>query len=426
MRFIKNFDQLATTAERKVVLELIETALSSIQSEMVMEKNFNLVGSSLLIADQTFDLSTFEKVVLLGFGKGSAHISQLVEQALGDKLTEGYCIDVTSAQFKKIQFTLGTHPLPSEANYTFTQMIMQKLSRLSEKTLVLVVICGGGSAMLVAPHEGVSLEQKIAVNKALLQSGANIIEMNTVRKHLSAVKGGGLARILYPATVASLIFSDVPGNDLAFIASGPTVKDKTFANDAIELVVKYNILEKITVKKTDFSETPKDDKYFARVHNILMLSNRTALSAMNEKAKDLGYETIVLSDKFQGNAKLVGKQLLEQTPQGKILLVAGETTVKVAGKGRGGRNQALVLAALPYITDQSIIASFDSDGWDFDTLAGALADTQTAQKAQDKHLSVEEYLNDDDSLAFFQQVGDGIDTGRLPSNVADLMIVFKK
>lgn len=426
MGFIKNYETLARSEERKIVLDLIETALTSIQTDSVMKQNFVLRDNILTINEEKFDLSSFEKVILLGFGKGSAHVSKIVEATLGDKLTEGYCIDVTPETFSNISFTLGSHPLPSQGNYAFTQNIIQKLSNLSEKTLVIVVICGGGSAMLVSPIEGVSLEQKIAVNKALLQSGANIIEMNTVRKHLSHIKGGGLAKILYPATVASLIFSDVPGNDLSFIASGPTVKDTTSANDAIELIVKYNLLEKIEVKKEFFKETPKEDKYFNKVSNILMLSNLTALHAMEEKAKQYGYNVIIHSDTLQGESHAVGKLLLEATSSHTILLAAGETTVKVVGKGRGGRNQELVLGNIESLDENTILCSFDSDGWDFDTLAGAIGDYFTLKTVKEKNINVHEYLTNNDSLAFFQLTGDGIDTGRLPSNVADLMIVLKK
>jgi len=419
MGFIRNYDTLAQSEERKIVLDLIE-------ADSVMKRNFVLEGDSLRINKQEFILSSYTKIILVGFGKGAAHVSKIIESRLADKLTEGYCIDVTPETFSKIEFTLGTHPLPSEANYTFTQNVIKKLSSLDEKTLVLVVICGGGSAMLVSPVEGVNLEQKIAVNKALLQSGANIIEMNTVRKHLSRVKGGGLAKLLYPATVASLIFSDVPGNDLSFIASGPTVKDTTTANDAIELIVKYNLVEKIEVKKNFFTETPKDDMYFKNVSNILMLSNLTALHAMEEKAKQYSYNIKIYSNTIQGDAHEVGKLLLDNTPPHTILLAAGETTVKVKGSGRGGRNQEVVLGNLNKLDDTTVLCSFDSDGWDFDTLGGAIGDHLTRKKAYTKGINIQKYLDNNDSLTFFQAVEDGIDTGRLPSNVADIMIVLKQ
>lgn len=425
MHFIKNFDQLAITPERKVVLELVEAALDSIQPEHVMNTHFVLEGSTLRIQDKTFDLKLFERIFLLGFGKGSAEISKTIEQTLSDKLTEGYCVDVTKQQLSKIHFTLGTHPLPSQANFDFTKKVIEQLSNLTANDLVLVVICGGGSAMLVAPNT-LTLEQKITVNKSLLKSGANITEMNIVRKHLSKVKGGGLARLFYPATVASLIFSDVPGNDLSTIASGATVKDTTTIDDAWNIIQKYNLASDLNLIKESFAETPKEDKYFEKVSNILVLSNLTALDAMKKVAQEKNIPVEVYSDKFQSDANTAGKTLIDSTKLNSILLTGGETTVRVTGTGRGGRNQQLVLAALPQLKNGTVICSFDSDGWDFDTLAGAIGDIYTLEKARELNLNYEDFLKNNDSLSFFLQEGDGINTGRLPSNVSDIIIVYKK
>lgn len=425
MGFIQNFSLLAKTPERKIVLDLIEAALSSIQPDHVLKNHFTLSDNILTIQEQTFNLPSFNRIFLLGFGKGSAGISKIIENNLKELLTNGYVIDTTVQRFSKINFTLGTHPLPSRQNYDFTLRSIENLGNLTSKDLVLIVICGGGSAMLVSPYD-TSLDNKIAINKALLQSGATIFEMNTVRKHLSKVKGGMLAKLLYPAVVASLIFSDVPGNDLSTIASGPTVMDQTSVNDAVEIVVKYNILDKVPIEKNSFTETPKEDKYFKSVHNILVLSNLTALQAMEKKATELGYKPRIFTNKFQGEARVSGKTLIDETNTNEILLVGGETTVKVIGKGKGGRNQEVVLGSLQFLDDKTTITSFDSDGWDFETLDGAIADLKTIEKAKELNLSANDYLDNNDALTFFIKTGDGIETGRLPSNVSDLMIVFKK
>lgn len=202
MAFIKNVSTLSTTNERKIVLELVEAAFMSIQPNHVMNNNFKLSGNMLTISDQSFDMSLFQRVFLVGFGKGSAGIAKIIEEKLGEKLTEGHVIDTNPEQFTKIHFTNGSHPLPSTINAAFTQALLKRLAtlQLNERDLVLVVICGGGSAMLVAPNK-ISLDQKIEVNKELLKSGATISEMNTVRKHLSEVKGGGLAKALFPSRV---------------------------------------------------------------------------------------------------------------------------------------------------------------------------------------------------------------------------------
>ena len=425
--FIKNFDKLAITPQRKIVLQLIEEALSSIQSENIINNNVKVEEDILTILDHSFNLSEFQRVFLIGFGKGSARNSKLIEEKLGDKLTEGYVIDVNPEEFKKIKFTQGTHPLPSQQNVEFTDNLIKRFKELNltEKDLILIVVCGGGSAMLVHPYK-ISLDEKIKVGKALLESGADIIEMNTIRQHLSTVKGGGLAKILYPSHVTSIIFSDVPGNNLSYIASGPTVKDDTTIDDAIELLKKYNLLDKLGLKKEDFSENPKDDKYFENVSNLLILSNLTALSAMQEKAQEFGFKAKIFSEKFQGIARETGKELIEKTADNSILLVGGETTVKVAGQhGQGGRNQEVVLGALLNIDDKTIICSFDSDGWDNSHFAGAIGDVHTLEKAKELSLNPSEFLDSNNSLDFFEKIGDGIETGRLPSNVSDLIIIFK-
>jgi len=433
MPVIKNFDQLASTPQRKIVLQLIEAAFESITPQNVLSKNISLENDMLKIQEKTYDLKNFEHVFLVGFGKGSADVCKIIEEKLGGRLTEGYDIDVIDEYFSKIQYTKGTHPLPSEENIAYTKKIVEHFSgNLTEKDLMIVVVCGGGSVLFEMPHT-IDLETLIAVNKALLRSGATISEMNSIRKHLSATKGGGFARMLYPATVTCLLFSDVPGNDISVIASGPTVKDPTTVDDVKKTLEKYNLIKEVNVilnKNQNFSldafqETPKDDMYFENVSNVMILSNQTALTAMQQKAKELGYEAKVYSDRVQGDAKDVGKMLIDQTPVGQILLAGGETTVKVTGTGKGGRNQELVLAALPYLDEKTIITSFDSDGQDFYLLAGAIGDSYTVKKAQERNLDQKKFLDDHNSFEFWQNVGDGILTGKLESNVSDLMIVYK-
>ncbi len=435
--FIKNFRELAKTPERKIVLQLVEAALESIQPEEIFRTNVRRHRDILSICEEEFDLDNFERIFILGFGKGAAKNSLILENMIMDRSTEGYVIDTTGENFKKIEGTIGTHPLPSEANFKFTQKVLEKLSNLSEKDLVFVVICGGGSAMLVHPH-AISLEQKIEVGRALLKSGANIAEMNTVRKHLSDVKGGGLAQIIYPATVVSLIYSDVPGNDLSVIASGPTVSDPTTIDDALEVIKKYKLTEDLSLSKDAFIEKSNDKKYFEKVHNIIVLSNQTALSAMQGKAGEIGFHAQIFSDRFESEAKEAGRKLISATHPRSILLVGGETTVHVTKKsrrpggplprreGRGGRNQELVLAALPYVGRETTIASFDSDGWDNTKHAGAIGDYKTLQRVAELNINAAGFLETNSSLDFFTKTSDAIITGRLPSNVSDLMIVLRK
>lgn len=424
MGFIRNYDQLATNDNRKIVLDLIEEAYASIQPKNIFKNHFSVNGNTLKIQNKSFNLDDFERIKLVGFGKGSAEMCGIIAKQLGDRLEKGMDIDVIeNPNLDKIEYTLGTHPLPSEANIDYTKKVLDYLEGSGDKDLVLFVVCGGGSVLFEAPYK-IDLATLTRVNDALLDSGATITEMNIIRRHLSRVKGGGLSKIVYPATVVALLFSDVPGNDLSVIASGPTVKDHTSLNDVKKILTKYKIPYKVKITDTDFQETPTDNKYFEKVHNILMVSNHTALDAMEKRARVLGKKSFILTDRLQGDARVLGQKLITETPNGQILFAGGESTIKITGKGYGGRNQALVLASLPYLKNETVIASFGSDGWDYYKLAGAIADHETLDKAAKLNLDFRRYLSDDDSYNFWQKTGDGIDTGHLESNVADLYIVY--
>jgi glycerate-2-kinase len=418
--YIKNFDTLALSNPRKVVLQLIEEAFTSIVPKNVMQSHFRLEESTLSIQDKKYDLSHYKRVFIVGFGKGSSGICKFIEEILGERLTAGWDIDVVDESFQKIKYTKGTHPLPSQTNVTYTEEVLSSLQNLTEEDLVIIVVCGGGSALFEAPV--IPLARLEAVGKELLNSGANISEMNIVRKHLSKVKGGGLAEKLYPAKIVGLMFSDVPGNDMMVIASGPTVMDTTTKSHVKEVVEKYALK---SVTEEDLIETPTDEKYFKNVDNMIMVSNKTALDAMYTKAKELGYKATILTDRLQGDAKQIGKVLLSETRDNEILLAGGETTVKVTGTGKGGRNQMVVLGALQFIHEKDVVVAFDSDGWDYTTFAGAIGDTKTVEKAKEEGLEIKAFLDNDDSTTFFEKIGDGIDTGKLESNVSDLFIVAK-
>ena len=424
MSLIKNLDTLASTELRKKALSLVDTAFLSIQPQTVLKKNITYSGTTLTIRDESYELKKYKHVYLVGFGKGSSGVVKYIENLIGDRLTKGFDIDVVDETFTKVQYTKGTHPLPSQANIDYTHTVLEEVSGLSEDDLVIVVICGGGSVLFEA--SSLTLEQLSQVNDVLLKSGATISEMNVIRKHISKVKGGKFAKKLYPATVVSLLFSDVPGNDLSVIASGPTVADMTTEDDVKKILDKYKMEEAMRLPPHIFSATVQDERVFKNVHNILVVSNKTALDAMKEKAGSFGLPIKILTDRLQGDAKELGKYLLEQTEEHSVLFAGGESTVHITGKGKGGRNQALVLASLPYAKENTILIAFDSDGWDFYGYAGAVGDTETVKKAKDKGLDMKAFLDNDDSYTFFEKIGDGIDTGKLESNVSDLFIVIKE
>jgi len=424
MGLIQNFDSLAKTPQRKVVLDLIETGLHAIAPEEVMKSAIFLRDSILTINTQEFNLKEFNQVFLIGFGKGSGGIAKVLEDTLGNYLTQGYVIDNVPQTFSKINFTLGTHPLPSETNIAFTNTVLENIHDLTPQDLVLIVICGGGSAMFESPYK-LELTELTKVFDSLLKSGATISEMNVIRKHLSQVKGGGLAKHLYPATVGSLLFSDVPGSTLSVIASGTTVHETSTMDDVQAILKKYPLPEDLKLSSDVFSKLPQEEKYFKRVFNMLIISNKTALIAMVEKAKILGYKTILYSDRLQGDAKELGKVLLSKAQPKTILFAGGESTIHVKGTGKGGRNQTLILASLPYIKEGEVIVSVDTDGVDFYHFAGAIGDIHTRETANKMKLDPTHYLDDDNSYQFFSETGDGIYTGNLESNVSDIFIVLK-
>jgi len=421
--FIKNYQQLAIDDRREVVLELVEAAIASIQPEEVFRNNFSIEGETLKIKGRDFNLSPYKNIYLLGFGKGSAGNCAIIERLLGGRLTAGWDVDVADTRFSKVEYTRGTHPVVSQTNVNFTKKVVEKIETLGKDDLVLMVTCGGGSALLELPT--IPLGELMRIDEALLKDDANIHDMNVVRKHLSKVKGGGLAEIIYPAKIVNLIFSDVPGNDLTTIASGPTVPDPTRQQDAWDVYTRYKLPEKVPISQESFTKTENDPKIFENVDNILFLSNDTALEAMQRRAKELGHKANILTNKFQSEANIAGQQLIDAASPGSILLAGGETTVDVKGKGIGGRNQELVLCALGSLRKGDVIVSFDSDGWDNSEAAGAVGDTETARKAKEVGLNIQKFLDDNNSFAFFEAVGDAILTGRLPSNVSDLMVVYK-
>lgn len=418
---IKNFDTLAITPLRKKALQIVETGLESIQSSVVLSATVKNENDVLTMQNKKIKLTDYERIFVVGFGKGSAGICKYLENILGEKLTNGWDIDLVDQTFSKIHYIKGTHPLPSQINIDFTETVINELSELGKNDLVLVIICGGGSALFESL--AIPLEQLENLNQEMLRSGATISEMNIVRKHVSLVKGGGFAKILSPAKVVSLIFSDVPGNDLSTIASGPTTMDMHTKEDAMKILEKYTLT---AIKTEELIDLPKASEYFARVENILVVSNQTALTAMQEKAKELGFSVRILTDKLQGNARELGKKLLDETQNKEVLLAGGESTLKVVGHGKGGRNQALILATLPFIKSDTIIIAFDSDGMDYFGFAGAIGDSETVEKAAKLQLNQQEFLDNDDSFHFFEKTQDGIDTGKLASNVSDIYLVIKE
>ncbi|MCA9397754.1 DUF4147 domain-containing protein, partial [candidate division WWE3 bacterium] len=349
-----------------------------------------------------------------------------IEELLGDKITQGYAIGVTQGEpLKHITTIVGTHPAPSDINQRATQKIIEMLKSTKDNDLVIGMISGGGSALLAAPHE-MTIDAQAAITTELMNAGADITELNIVRKHISDIKGGRLAALAYPAKLITLIFSDVPGNDLSTIASGPTVMDSTTTQQAQEIIKKYEIEERSGINNIFFTESPKDPSVFEHVENILVLDPASAIETMEAKAKELGYATEIYSTTLAGEAGEVGALLLENAKPHTALLASGETTVNVKGNGTGGRNQQLVLENLKNIKPGQVLISAASDGHDHSNSAGAIGDEHSLKRAKEYGLDVDTYIKDSDSYTFFVEMSDSLDTGVLDSNIADMFLVLQE
>ncbi len=393
---IKNKDLLAVNPLREYALKIVESALISIDTKAAIHRNLKLSNNFLFVKERPYELSKYRKIFLVAFGKDSFTAAKEVKKILRGKLDDGIVLSLRPEKIDGLQTYQCTHPQPSLNNVEATKKVIDLIEKSEENDLILVIISGGGSAMLTAPYK-ITYQDKALIADTLMNNGANIEELNVVRKHISEIKGGRLAALAYPSTVATLIFSDVIGNDLSTIASGPTVIDHTTVDDAKEVLRKYKVLENVAFSGLDLSETPKDLKYFQKVDNFLIMDNTVATTAMEETARGLGYSIRVLANNLKGNSHEVGKKLLSQGKEGEALIAAGETTVEVIGHGIGGRNQEMVLANLKNVKEDQIMVAMSSDGHDHSDFAGAICDTYTLKKSKEMGLNIEDYLENNNS-----------------------------
>ena len=426
---IQNFEELAVNEPRRDALSIAEAGFEAINTEKVVRCKVQVVSGELNIADKIFKIAG-RNVFYVGIGKCAVTAGRAIEKILGDVFTSGVALDVSDINpdsGSKIEVHLGTHPLPSEANVAGSKRILEFLAGKSENDLVIMVISGGGSTLLSLSEVPMTFHEESELFKQLTNKGAPIQDLNTVRKHLSRARGGALAVAAYPAEVISLVVSDVPNDDIETVASGPTVLDSSTVADAQAILAKYGITAETNIQ---FIETQKDEKYFKRVTNILLLSNQDALSAMREEATLRGYSATVVDSHFTGETSDIGRAIVEKLHSSSAktaFLYAGESTVTIsAGGGTGGRNQEMALSALEYLKHDELILPFASDGHDNTEHAGAIADAETRAHAREKNLSIEEHLHAHSSYDFFKSSGDALITGYTGSNVSDLVIALKK
>lgn len=434
---------------RKRAIEALAAGLKAVNPRNLLQKHVKLEGKLLRIDSQNFDLSKFDRIFVLGGGKASALMAAEIERILEYRITKGV-VNVPGyltplPRTKVVLFHRATHPFPSIAGMRGVEKMLNMTRNPTDRDLVICVLSGGGSALMPLPMPGLRITDKILVTKFLLQSGARIEEINAVRKHLSAIKGGHLAERLYPATVIALIISDVILNRLDSIASGPLSPDNTTFLDAMLVLKKYGLWSKIpeNVKRAiDMGrhglvpETPKKgSRVFDQVHCFIVGSNRDACAAAARFLRKAGYRTLILSTRLQGEARHVGAVLSSVLQDGAgskfglsrpfALVAGGETTVTVKGNGLGGRNQELVLsAALGLAGEQGItVASMDTDGIDGSTrAAGAVASGGIVECATRQRLKPEFFLERNDSYHFFERLKSLIITGPTGTNVGDLLV----
>ena len=402
-------------------------------------------GGILKAGRRHHDLAQFEHVFVIGAGKAGAPMAGALEKLLGKSITGGL-INVKEghvAKLRRIELNQATHPIPGESGVAGSRRILEMAQAAGRRDLVICLISGGASALLPLPAPGITLEDKQKVTGQLLACGATIHEINAVRKHLSAIKGGRLAQAVHPATLLTLVLSDVIGDDLSVIGSGPTVADPSTFADALRILTKFDLLGKIPrgvlkVIEAAGQETPKpDDAVFKKSQTILVGSNRLAIEAAAKTARQLGYRPLVLSTTIEGETREVAAMHVEIAREVRVsgkpigtpacLLSGGETTVTLRGAGKGGRNQEFALAAALRLASVpgALVLSAGTDGTDGPTAAaGAFASSDSLARAAALGMDANEFLNRNDSFSFFERLGDLLITGPTNTNVMDVRIML--
>ncbi|MEW6407721.1 MAG: glycerate kinase [Patescibacteria group bacterium] len=436
---------------RRDILEGLEFAVAAVDPYVLIKDNLKLKNEKLEIGGKlNLDLSKFKNIYLIGAGKATFMMAKGSEIILGNKIKKGF-INVPeipkNIKLKKIKATIASHPYPNKAGVLGAKKILNLAKKARKSDLVFVLISGGGSSLMPYPASGISLEDKIAMNKLLVKSPAVIQEINCVRKHISRIKGGLLAKALYPAKVVSLYLSDVVGDDLSSIASGPCVPDKSTFLQTIRILKKYNLWSRApkNIKKyllkglSDKNlETPKpQDKIFKgnNFSHFILGSNKVALFAFKKELQNRKYNCQIYTSKLQGDVYKLAKKFTEiakkiiasnRYKKPFVLLAGGEMTLKLKGRGFGGRNQELAMAISQYLPKNVVFASFNTDGVDGRTpksVAGGICDEWTYARSQKLGLKIKEYIKNNDSYLYLNKLNEVILTGKTGTNVGDIVII---
>jgi len=443
----------ATEDDRQASMIIFNAALAAVAPYQAVLNAVSIQNNRLQFASMMYELDSFTSIIVVGAGKAAARMALAIESLLGDKITAGLIVVKYghTTPLSLIEQVEAAHPVPNEAGITGTQGILQMVQAADDKTLVICLLSGGASALLVCPVQGITLQDEQETTRLLLNSGASINELNAVRKHISMVKGGRFAQAAYPAQLLALIISDVIDDTIDVIASGPTAADSSTFTDALAVIAKYSLQEKIPLNVIDYLQNGSANKFpetvkagdpgLSKTHNVIVASIHQALTAASEKAVRLGYGVRIISESLQGEARNAAHLLAQAAREELVvmkdgelccLLCGGETTVIVRGNGRGGRNQELALAFALEVEGWSDVTllSAGTDGGDGPTdAAGAIVDGKTASRARSLGLDPLMYLNRNDSYTFFQKLGAASDaqshlkTGPTGTNVMDMQII---
>ncbi|WP_299978714.1 glycerate kinase [Desulfobacula sp.] len=436
---------------RQDAVDIFNEGLGAVDPKICVHRCCRLKNNVLKVNNKAYNLDKFERIIVLGAGKAGASMACAVEEILQDRITAGIVIVKYNhiENLKRIAIVEAGHPVPDTNGVAGAEKLLKMARQADDKTLVICLISGGGSALMTLPAHGITLENKQKTTKILLGCGATIHEINTIRKHLSRIKGGLLAQTVYPAPMICLVLSDVVGNDLDIIASGPAVADKGTFGQCLEIIETYGIKDHLpkTVlqhfkkgSKNLIPETLKQgDPVFENVFHTTIASNINALLSAEKKARQLGYHTQILSSMIEGETTdvadvhtAIAREILATGHPLKppaCILSGGETTVTIKGKGKGkgGRNQEFALASAIRIKDLEhiVILSAGTDGTDGPTdAAGAVADHTTIQRAVALDLKPELFLEENNAYPFFDRISDLFKTGATNTNVMDLRIML--
>ena len=438
-----------TARLRKDAETIYRRAIEAVNPITAINSHIKRQGQELICDGKVFNLEHFRHIYLVGVGKAGASMAAAMEKLLGNQMTTGLVVVKYGhlAPVKKTKIIEAGHPIPDQKGVEGANELVSLLRHTTADDLVICLISGGGSALLPLPAAGLTLGEKQETTQALLSCGADITEINAIRKHMSQLKGGQLARLIAPATVVSLILSDVIGDPLDSIASGPTVGDPTTFDQCLKIIKKYDLADTLPATVMNhlqqgasgaITETPKpDDSLFNQVNNYIIASNRQAVEAAADMAQQLGYKPLILSTFIEGETReiarmhsAIAKEIHHSgnplTPPA-CIISGGETTVTITGDGLGGRNQEFALAAALDIDGlpNTVIVSIGTDGTDGPTdAAGAIADGQTVKRACNLGLNPREYLENNDAYHFFSPLDDLLMTGPTNTNVMDIHLIL--